>query len=115
MIMQAVRPRGFVSNLMLAVAAVIDKKYGSSDLIKWLANLDICSSYDETQQFEASILCNKNQAEITNGYLQMMADNADWNTQTATGYGALHSMGVSMSSAPKESGNSNFCIERLYK
>ena len=115
LIMQAVRPRKYTSNLMLAISAVLDKKFGSSDLITLLASLGLCSSYEETQLFLASILENGLQAEILDGYVQLMADNADWNTQTSTGYGTLHAMGASMSVTPETSVKTDFRIDRLQK
>ena len=113
--MQAVRPRGFVSNLLLNISAVLDRKFGSSELIRLLSSLGLCASYDETQMLIASILLNKKQPLITHGYSQMMADNADWNTHTSTGYGTFHSMDIIMSVAPYTTVETDYRIERLSK
>lgn len=91
-IMHAIRPRSFVSNILLGLAGTIGKKFGSNDLIDLLSAMGVCSSYVNLQLLESSILPNNSKPDIT-GYVQKVSDNTDWNTKTEFGHGTFHASG----------------------
>ena len=54
-IITATRPRTIVSSIQVGLGTMLNKKYGSKDLIKILNSLGLCCSYKETQLFESSV------------------------------------------------------------
>ena len=55
-IISSVRPRSFLSPILLGLSSMMHKKYASKGLIDSLSNLGLCSLYKETLRFEASIV-----------------------------------------------------------
>lgn len=115
-LISSVRPRQFVSPIMLGLSSMLHKKHGSKDLIDCLSFLGLCSSYTETLLFEASIV---NQPEHYNlkdaTFLQFVFDNADHNTNTIDGNNTFHAMGGIMCVTPSSSVESGGNIKRLSK
>lgn len=88
------RPRSFLSPILLGLSAMLHKKHGSRDTIDSLAYLGLCSSYEETLLFEASITKNPENNTCSEGtHIQYVFDNADHNTCTIDGKNTFHSMG----------------------
>lgn len=80
-IITSVRPRSFLSPILLGLSSMIHKKYASKGLIDSLSNLGLCSSYKETLRFEASIIKDPaNHIVSPDSYVQFVFDNADHNT-----------------------------------
>lgn len=55
-IMSAVRPRSFISPLLLSLSTLIHTKFAARTLIDALHNLCLCESYSETQRLEKSVV-----------------------------------------------------------
>lgn len=113
-VISAVRPRSFLSPILIGLAAMIHKKYAAKELIEALSNLSMCSSYKETLRFEASII--KDPASKTwteDSYLQFIYDNADHNSCTIDGKNTFHAMGGIMVATPSASVTSVKTIPRL--
>lgn len=114
-LISSVRPRSFISPLLLGLSSMMHKKYASKDLIESLSFLGLCSSYQETLLFEASILNDPQEYNYDNSFVQFVYDNADHNTNTIDGLNTFHSMGGIMCVTPSSSISSNKKIERLQK
>lgn len=114
-IISSVRPRSFLSSVLIGLSAMIHKKHASKGLINALSFLGLCASYDETQLFEASILHDPQQYDFEDTFLQFSYDNADHNTCTIDGFNTFHSMGGIMCATPHSSVTSSRKIKRLKK
>lgn len=55
-IISSVRPRSFVSPILLGLSSMMHKKYASKGITYSLSNLGLCCSYKETLRFEALIV-----------------------------------------------------------
>lgn len=51
-VISAVRPRSFLSHILLGMSAKIYKKYGDKDLIDGLSYLGLAASFEDVQRFE---------------------------------------------------------------
>jgi len=102
-IMQAVRPRVFLSPLQLALGVQCHHLFGSRYLIDTLNALGFCCSYADVQKYEQSAALTNN-TEIpgyTHGqFIQFVADNVDHNIRTIDGYGTFHGMGIIAAATP---------------
>lgn len=114
-ITSSVRPRSFISPILLGLSSMMHKKHASKSLIDSLHNVGLCASYEETLLFEASIIHDPQQYDLTNSYIQFVFDNADHNTDTIDGRSTFHSMGGIMCVSPASSVQSTKTIERLKK
>lgn len=113
-IITSVRPRSFLSPILLGLSSMIHKKYASKGLIDSLSNLGLCSSYKETLRFEASIIKDPaNHIVSPDSYVQFVFDNADHNTCTIDGKNTFHAMGGIMVVTPASSVTSKKSISRL--
>ncbi|CAH2218497.1 jg2186 [Pararge aegeria aegeria] len=112
-IIAATRPRSFISCIQVALGSMLNKKYGSKDLIRILNSLGFCCSYDETQLFESSLLAHPQQNVYNNAYTQFVFDNADHNVNTIDGRNTFHAMGGIQIVTPHTSVTSNKFINRL--
>jgi len=86
-LINSVRPRSFVSHILLGLSSLIHRKYASKKLIDCLANLGLCGSYSETILFESSIVKDPENFKIADdSFIQCIYDNADHNTKTIDGF-----------------------------
>lgn len=53
--MNAIRPRSFLSPLLLGLAVTLHRKFGKKEIIQMLDMLGFCASYNETLLYEASV------------------------------------------------------------
>ena len=111
-IMHAARPKAFISNVLLGLAATLDRKFGSRELIDILSKMGFCHSYKDTQIFEGSIIVNNLQPNIS-GYIQMVSDNTDWNTKTEYGHGTFHASGNILCVTPSDAIDTNYRINKI--
>jgi len=112
-IISAVRPRSFLSNVKIGLAAFIYKKFASRKLLDILHSLGFSSSYHEAVRFEVSSSLAPPIPIEQNGFMQFVFDNADFNTQTVDGYNTFHVMGGIYTVAPSSVVKSDIPITRL--
>lgn len=113
-IITCARPRSFLSPILLGLSSMIHKKYASKGLIDSLFNLGLCSSYKETLRFEASIVQDPANHNLSpDSYIQFVYDNADHNTCTIDAKDTFHAMGGIMVDTPLTTVTSKKKISRL--
>lgn len=105
-IITSLRPRSFLSPILLGLSSMIHKKYASKGLIDSLSNLGLCSSYKEALRFEASII--KDPVNIVSRFSYTFH-----NTCTIYGKNTFHAMGGIMVVTPASSVTSKKSISRL--
>lgn len=96
-IMSALRPRAFVSNLQLGLSVYLHRQFGSQRLIDILSCLGLCATYKETSLYKASALFHPQPRIFSPDegcFIQYVADNADHNVATIDGFNTFHSMGM---------------------
>lgn len=114
-IVSAIRPRSFISPILLGLAALINQKYASKSLIDLLSSIGFCASYYEVSLFQISAIAhNHNAPEANPEFCQYVFDNADHNIRTIDGHHTFHSMGGIKCHTPKINTN-NEGILRLKK
>lgn len=115
-IISAVRPRSFISPLLLGLSTMIHSKYVAKNLIDALHNISLIESYSETERFEKSIVNDPEKFTlIDRPFIQFVSDNADHNTATIDGKKTWHCMGNIMCVTPGSSVQSNNKSYRLKK
>ncbi|XP_043269016.1 uncharacterized protein Nepl16 isoform X1 [Venturia canescens] len=113
-LMSSVRPRSFVSPILLGLSSMIHTKYSAKGLIDSLHNIGLCASYSETVRFESSIVNDSGNFNIVSDtYLQFVYDNADHRTATIDGKNTFHCMGGIMCVTPTSSVQFNNNVPRL--
>ena len=113
-IISAIKPRSFMSPILLGLSSMMHRKHASKGLIDCLSNLGLCASYYDTQLFESSIVKNPDNYTIsTDSFLQCIFDNADHNTATIDGRNTFHAMGGIMSVTPSSAVTSVSNIPKL--
>lgn len=112
-IMYLMRPRSFISPLLLGLSVTLHRKFGKRNLIEMLNNLGFCESYNETQLYEASV-AQEAELQLDEGaFIQYVNDNADFNTNTIDGKGTFHNLGRISVITPKNCVQSKNPITRL--
>lgn len=82
-LISCVRPRTFLSSILLGLSSFIHKKFAAKGLLDTLSYLGLFASYHETQLFESSIINDPEQYNISeDAFVQFSFDNADHNTNT---------------------------------
>lgn len=112
-IISSTRPRSFISTLLLGLTVMLNKKFGSKELINILDSLGFCASYRDLQLFNASLLQNPQEEIIDESFLQFVYDNADNNINTLDGRNTFHSMGGIQIATPLSLVKSKDEIEKL--
>jgi len=108
-----VRPKSFVSPVLVGLAVFLYKKYGSRKLIDVVSSLGFCSSYLEAVRLEASAI-NGDLLKVNQPcFSQQVYDNADFNVHTIDGYNTFHVMGGISCITPKDAVAPNQFIPRL--
>lgn len=75
-IISFIRPRTFLSSILLGLSSLIHRKFAAKTLVDTLCYLGLCASYRETQLFESSIVNDPEQFEIANdAFVQFTFDN----------------------------------------
>ena len=113
-LISCVRPRTFLSSILLRLSSFIHKKFAARRLLDTLSYLVLCASYRETLQFESSIVNDPEQIKISDdAFIQFSFDNADHNTNTIDGFKTFHAMGGIMCFTPSSAVTSENAIKRL--
>jgi hypothetical protein len=117
-IMTALRPRAFASNLQLGLSVYLHRQFGSQKLIDILSYLGLAATYKETSLYEASALFHP-QPRISSPdegcFIQYVTDNADHNVATINGFNTFHSMGMIRIITPHDKMESETKMIRLKK
>ncbi|KAJ8671046.1 hypothetical protein QAD02_002305 [Eretmocerus hayati] len=92
-IIASVRPRSFVSPILVGLPLVMHKHHASRYLIDSLSHIGFCASYEETLLFEASVAKNPEFLKYLEAWIQCIFDNADHNTLTYDGRKVFHYLG----------------------
>lgn len=92
-ILQAVRPRTFVSPILVGVAVYVHRKFGSKLLVHILHKLGFSTGYNEAQLFEVSCMKSTPPTILSDSFMQFVFDNADFDVHTIDGFHTFHCMG----------------------
>lgn len=116
-LISSVRPKSFISPILLGLSVMMHRKYASRALIDCLSNIGLSASYYETALFEAFVIKNPKNLEISgsNPFVQFIYDNADHNTRTIDGNNTLHAMGTVMAVTPASAVSKLSDYDRLKK
>lgn len=114
-IISSTRRKSFISSLLLSLGVMLNKKYASKELLLILNSLGFCSSYEDIQLFDASVLHQPQDQKINGTFLQYVFDNADHNINTIDGRNTFHAMGVIEIATPLNLVKSSNRIEKLKK
>lgn len=102
-IVSVLRPRGFISNLQLAIGTYIHRKTGSKLVIDLLCKLGLCASYHNIKLFELSNIMDSPKMNVEeNSFVQFVFDNTDHNFATLDGRETLHCLGGIAVYTPEE-------------
>lgn len=118
-IISLVRPRSFISPVLLGLSISLHQNFGSEMLIDLISSMGFGATYKEVRLFEASCLSRKectSMKTITYSpgrFVQFASDNADHNTRTTNGKGTFHVLGNIAVIVPKSNVPSLRCIPRL--
>ncbi|KYN21448.1 hypothetical protein ALC57_06174 [Trachymyrmex cornetzi] len=92
-IISAVRPRSFISTILLGLSVTLHRKFGKRNIIDIFNSHGFCASYHETLLFEASV-AKFDDLRLKNGaFVQYVNDNADFDTNTIDGKNTFHNLG----------------------
>ncbi|GBM97082.1 hypothetical protein AVEN_134369-1 [Araneus ventricosus] len=104
----AVRPRSFISPLVLGVSIHLHRYFGSRRLIDILSSSGFCSSYKQAILYKSSKVM-YHQLSISppehGCFIQHVGGNADHNVSTIDGMNTFHSMGIIRIVAPHDKVN----------
>lgn len=92
-VIAVVRPRSFLSPLLLGLGSFLYKKFGSRHLIDILSAVGFSSSYQETLILESSCIQRAQPQILPDAFSQFIFDYADFNINTLDGHGTFHTMG----------------------
>ncbi|KAE8739073.1 hypothetical protein FOCC_FOCC015429 [Frankliniella occidentalis] len=92
-IMQASRPRSYISTIQLNLALYLHQNTASRLVIDVLHSLGLCSSYAEIDRFTTCFVNSGRPASpAATSFKQWAFDNADYNIKTFTGLSTFHEM-----------------------
>lgn len=100
-IISNVRPKSYISPVLLGLGIYLHRKFASKDLISILHALGFVSNYKSVMLYENAA------AEVSvnissPSFIQFAFDNADFNIRTLDGLGTFHAMGGVMVVTPKK-------------
>jgi hypothetical protein len=103
-IIQCTRPRSILCPLCLGVGVQFHNNFQSKLAVEELNGLGVSSSYHTVTNYEhaGAVYLNKALQSLQippDTLVQFMGDNADHNTQTLTGHGTFHTMGMMMTTS----------------
>lgn len=112
-IISAVRPRSFLSPVLLGIAHFIHRKFGSRNLINLLASMGLSANYYQTEQLQISSIFQPQKPIPEKLFCQYVFDNADFNVATLDGHDSFHSLGGIKCVTPAEGFPKSDKITRL--
>ena len=97
----AVRPRSFISPILLAISVYVNAMHESKQLCDILNSLGFADNYREVHRLYGAILPTEEEPyELSGGIINFIFDNVDLNIHTLTGLGTWHAMGGLACSTP---------------
>lgn len=100
-IINACRPRFFLSPLLIGLSMYVHNHYGSRLLVDILIRLGFGASYTEVQRYEYSLMVQNSVESSSESYIQFVYDNADVYIRTLDGKNTFHAMGGIECSTPQ--------------
>ncbi|CAH0403847.1 unnamed protein product [Chilo suppressalis] len=100
-IISAIRPKSFISSLLLSTGLYINRKSGSKLIVNLLAKLGVCASYHSVALHELSAIKAEVSKIVKPCFTQYVYDNADHNPCTIDGKNTMHIMGGICCVAPR--------------
>lgn len=109
-VISIIRPRSYISPVLLGLGIHLHRKFGSKDLLSILHALGFVSHYKSIMLYENAA------AEVSvnisiPSFIQFAFDNADFNIRTLDGFGTFHAMGGVMVVTPENA----ITIDPLHK
>lgn len=103
-IIQAVRPRSFISPVLLAISVYVNTKLESRELVDVLSSLSFADDYREVMRLHDSLLPTEEESlQLVGDLINFIFDNADVNVRTLTGLDTWHALGgKAYSATPKK-------------
>ena len=102
-IIAAMRPRSFVSPILLAISVYVNTKLESRELVDVLSSLSFADDYRELSRLHDALMPTEKDIEVLLGDLgNFIFDNADIDIRTLTGLGTWHVMGGIAASTPRQ-------------
>ena len=114
-LMSAVRPRSYLSPLLIGLGVYLHRKYDSEILINILHSFGFCCSYEEARRYQWSGLYSKLPPPGDDAFVQFIFDNADHNINTIDGYDTFHCMGGLKCVTPQQETDNSRVIKRIQK
>ena len=99
----------------MGLAATINKKCGSKELLQIFSSLGFHATYEELLLFESSILSHPQNLMFNDSYFRYVFDNADHNFNTIDGKNNFHPMGDIEVITPYNSVSGSERVPRLKK
>ncbi|CAC5424082.1 unnamed protein product [Mytilus coruscus] len=102
-VMQASRPRIPLTPLQLGFGIQLHRNFASRFLVSTIHSLGFCTSYSEIQRFQSSAAKSQGvdlPGDVSNSYIQFVADNVDHNIRTLDGNDTFHGMGLTARITP---------------
>ena len=112
-LMSAVRPRSYLSPLLIGLGVYLHRKYDSENLINILHSFGFCCSYEEVRRYQWSGLYSTPPPPDDEAFVQFIFDNADHNIKTIDGYDTFHCMGGLKCVTPQQ--DNSRVIKRIQK
>ncbi|KAB0797138.1 hypothetical protein PPYR_08132 [Photinus pyralis] len=109
-IIAIIRPKSYISPVLLGLGIHLHRKFGSKDLLSILHALGFVSHYKSVMLYEntaAELSVNVSSPS----FIQFAFDNADFNIRTLDGFGTFHAMGGVMVVTPEKA----MTIDPLHK
>ena len=102
-LVQGCRPKGLLAQLQIGLGVQLHHQFGSRYLLDLLNSMWFTASYSEVQRFEASAAAAMDTSipsYFPGKFLQFVADNVDYKTQTLDGHGTFYGMGIIACTTP---------------
>lgn len=87
-----IKPRSFLSPVLLGITAYIYQSIGSKVLIDLLSSMGLCASYHDIKVLETSLIMAPKSTLKQGTFVQYAFDNCDFNVNTIDGNGTFHNM-----------------------
>ena len=117
-LINAVRPRSFISPVLLGLSVYFNVRLESREGVDILSSLSFGDDYKELLRLYDSLIPNEDNVEfevVLHDFLNFVYDNADLNIRTLTGLGTWHVMGGIVAGTPSVGREAEAEIKRSVK
>ena len=113
-IVASTRPKLFVSPVLVNVASVLHRMYGSKELIQLLHANGFSASYEEVRRYISSVITQEQQHEYSDeAFTQIAYGNTDHDVETSDSRNTFHVMGGIQITTPKSAVSESEPVKRL--